>query len=257
MSTFKKIKPRDVFVSSHLAKKRREIPQSEYFNLAIVTGSFTSGSATNVQWISTQHLYYSNFNNSLTESGSFENYLQTTLHESSSRELADTITTLSIPRDLIGVGIQPNTFSLESGSIRLVDDGEGQVFNESLKVGDIIYPHGIIILSGSASFNLSESTASFNSRQPLHTLNVHCRTYDSEMNFTSNPSAMITASLDGIVSRSGGVYRSDVTGSDFQPYITSIGLYNDSNELLAVAKLGRPTPKSQNTDMTFIVRIDM
>jgi hypothetical protein len=46
------------------------------------------------------------------------------------------------------------------------------------------------------------------------------------------------------------------TGSAFQPYTTTIGLYNDDNELLMVAKLGKPIALSSDTDMTFIVRYD-
>jgi len=46
------------------------------------------------------------------------------------------------------------------------------------------------------------------------------------------------------------------TGSAFQPYVTTIGLYNDNNELLMVAKLGKPIALSSDTDMTFIVRYD-
>lgn len=101
------------------------------------------------------------------------------------------------------------------------------------------------------------TTVSFNAQQPIHTLNIHCKVLDSEMNYTSNPSAMSSEPLDGLIARSGGTYISSVTGSAFQPYITTIGLYNDSNELIAVAKLARPTPKSQNTDMTFVIRLDM
>jgi hypothetical protein len=47
------------------------------------------------------------------------------------------------------------------------------------------------------------------------------------------------------------------TGPDFQPYITTVGLYNDANELLAVAKYSKPIPKPNNTDMTLIVQIDI
>jgi elongation factor P len=36
----------------------------------------------------------------------------------------------------------------------------------------------------------------------------------------------------------------------------SIGLYNDANELLLVAKLGQPIPISDNTDTTFVIRYD-
>jgi hypothetical protein len=46
------------------------------------------------------------------------------------------------------------------------------------------------------------------------------------------------------------------TGSDFQPYATTLGLYNDDNELLMVAKFGQPVPISLETDMTFLIRYD-
>jgi hypothetical protein len=46
------------------------------------------------------------------------------------------------------------------------------------------------------------------------------------------------------------------TGSFFQPYVTTIGLYNDNNDLLMVAKLGKPIALSSDTDMTFIVKYD-
>ena len=47
-----------------------------------------------------------------------------------------------------------------------------------------------------------------------------------------------------------------VTGSDFRPYITSIGLYNDNGELLAIGKLGSPLKKRQDVDVTVDVRLD-
>jgi hypothetical protein len=42
----------------------------------------------------------------------------------------------------------------------------------------------------------------------------------------------------------------------FAPYATTIGLYNDDNELLMVAKLGKPIMLSPDTDTTFIVKYD-
>jgi len=47
-----------------------------------------------------------------------------------------------------------------------------------------------------------------------------------------------------------------ISGSDFSPYVSTIGLYNDAQELLAVAKMAVPTPISPNTDMTFLVKFD-
>jgi hypothetical protein len=65
----------------------------------------------------------------------------------------------------------------------------------------------------------------------------------------SNNSFTLTGSFDTTV-------KDFATGSFFQPYVTAIGLYNDENELLMVAKLGKPIVLSSDTDMTFIVRYD-
>ena len=46
------------------------------------------------------------------------------------------------------------------------------------------------------------------------------------------------------------------THSEFNPYVTSIGLYNDQHELLAVAKLSRPIKKPKEYDISFTIRFD-
>ena len=46
------------------------------------------------------------------------------------------------------------------------------------------------------------------------------------------------------------------TGSFFSPYITTVGLYNDNFELLAVGKLAKPIQTSRTTDMTILINID-
>ena len=71
---------------------------------------------------------------------------------------------------------------------------------------------------------------------------------DSEYNYTYNRSA---------ISDSLGTIDSNVTGSSFTPYITTVGLYNAANQLLAVAKTNRPIQKTHHTDMTFVVKIDI
>ena len=40
------------------------------------------------------------------------------------------------------------------------------------------------------------------------------------------------------------------------PYITSIGLYNDDGQMLAVGKLAEPVEKRDDIDMNFIIRWD-
>jgi hypothetical protein len=48
----------------------------------------------------------------------------------------------------------------------------------------------------------------------------------------------------------------DSTGSFLTPFITTIGLYDDANELLAVAKLPRPIKNEPSYPVNFIVRFD-
>ena len=45
--------------------------------------------------------------------------------------------------------------------------------------------------------------------------------------------------------------------SFFSPYITTVGLYNEAQELLAVGKLAQPVPTSTLTDMHIIINLDM
>jgi hypothetical protein len=47
------------------------------------------------------------------------------------------------------------------------------------------------------------------------------------------------------------------TGSYFNPYITTVGLYNNNQELLAVAKLAQPIPISDVTDTNIIINLDL
>jgi hypothetical protein len=46
------------------------------------------------------------------------------------------------------------------------------------------------------------------------------------------------------------------TASYFNPYVTTVGLYNDSNQLLAIAKLAQPLPLSSKTDTTILIKLD-
>jgi hypothetical protein len=51
-------------------------------------------------------------------------------------------------------------------------------------------------------------------------------------------------------------YYDFATGSYFSPYVTTIGLYNESFQLLAVGKLSNAIPISLYTDTTFVVNFD-
>ena len=54
-----------------------------------------------------------------------------------------------------------------------------------------------------------------------------------------------------------GSYQDFVTGSKFAPYITTIGLYDDTNDLLATAKLAKPIKNDKELDISFLLRFDV
>lgn len=83
-----------------------------------------------------------------------------------------------------------------------------------------------------------------------HIINEHqivCTVGENEFNISQNP----TISTD-----TSGSLRGFATESYFEPYVTTVGLYNDVNQLLAVAKLAQPIPLSSTTDTNFIIRYD-
>jgi hypothetical protein len=47
------------------------------------------------------------------------------------------------------------------------------------------------------------------------------------------------------------------TSSYFSPYISTVGLYNNNKELIAVAKLAQPLPISNTTDTNIIINLDL
>lgn len=87
----------------------------------------------------------------------------------------------------------------------------------------------------------------FNSTMTVYQQQIRCQVNENEFNMTLNPTAM---------SDSSGSVANNVTGSEFTPYVTTVGLYNEANELLIVGKLARPFPMPANTDVTFIIKYD-
>jgi len=55
---------------------------------------------------------------------------------------------------------------------------------------------------------------------------------------------------------SGSEYQNFTTHSAFGTYVTNIGLYNDTNELLVIAKLSNPIKNDKDLPISFLVRFD-
>jgi hypothetical protein len=154
----------------------------------------------------------------------------------------------------------PGQYLDTTGTIRncneIVDDGEGRLYFKysvpRIYVGNVIYPHGqLIITDDSVAMYYNhyfDAVLRWKSNLPIYTHNYHCKIKTGEFNHTLNKTALQT---------SDGQIADLVSGSAFQPYITTVGLYNDANELIAVGKLGQPLPKSAETDMVIVTKLDM
>jgi hypothetical protein len=115
-------------------------------------------------------------------------------------------------------------------------------------------------------------TLGLTSETTIYVNEVKCRVLENDFNYSQNPTAFkyistVTGSAalpfyspQGVSASVGiitdGTIADNLTGSAFHPYVTTIGLYNESNELLVVGKLATPYPIPANTDITFIVRWD-
>jgi hypothetical protein len=79
------------------------------------------------------------------------------------------------------------------------------------------------------------------------------RVMNRDFNYSNNP----TYVYDGTdhVHPKGQIYNADFI-TDPRTYVTTVGLYNDSNELVAVAKLSRPAVKSFDQELLIKVRLD-
>jgi len=95
-------------------------------------------------------------------------------------------------------------------------------------------------ISGSASFRL-------NSEETISSDYIFVRPRSSEFNYSENPSF--------ISGSTGEVLYSDFINNP-QVYVTTVGLYNDTNDLLAVAKLSRPLLKDFTKEALVRVKLD-
>lgn len=135
----------------------------------------------------------------------------------------------------------------------LTDDGEGNLYsNLGDFAGNIFYPHGIAVITSNNYVinNLSSSllTCSFSSSYTIYESQYKCSIKENEFNFSLNPSLIKN-------NMTGSLYEF-ATGSYFSPYITTVGLYNDQKELLAIGKFAQPVQVSPTTDTHILINID-
>jgi hypothetical protein len=96
------------------------------------------------------------------------------------------------------------------------------------------------------SINLGDSF-SLNSQETITSDYVFVRARNSEFNYSENPT-FISGSTGEVI------YEEFINQP--QTYITTVGMYNDQNELLAVAKLSRPLIKDFTKEALVRVKLD-
>ena len=69
------------------------------------------------------------------------------------------------------------------------------------------------------------------------------------MGYSYNPSILASGSKENMLGFA--------SGSNFTPYATMVGFYNNANDLLMVAKFAQPIPISPDTDTNFLIRMDI
>lgn len=144
---------------------------------------------------------------------------------------------------------------------------------QSNVAGNVFNRNGQIVISsylpkyhtGSGIFGIDHTwDASWRGTHTIYENQVMVRVPKDECNISVNPSATFTPLTDSDVACDSkqsntlpGEFRKEMflSGSAF-PYITTIGLYNDKAQLLAVGKMAQPIQKRNDVDMNFIVRWD-
>jgi hypothetical protein len=154
------------------------------------------------------------------------------------------------------------------------------VYNPSAPVYyGLAYPeHGIIVLNASGSSSVNDiinvpwsfapsTTTSINqnnnfttyrainsssyfaarNKQTINSTYYFVRVLNNAFNYSNNPT-FTTGSL--------GDVRFPTMIKDPKVYITTVGLYNDNNELLAIAKVSQPILKAFNKEVTLRIRLD-
>ena len=163
--------------------------------------------------------------------------------------------------------------------------------NSGSQVGNVFYEHGILVFTDTGSYsNVGTGKGGdgfqlqFEATQTHYEYEIGVTANEGEFNSTNNISISQNRSgsirvLEGTTnvksvfapgdnpSQGTGSLSSTytpteevegfATHSEFRPYVTTVGLYNDQNDLLVVGKLGRPIKNDDDLSLKFIVRFDV
>lgn len=118
-------------------------------------------------------------------------------------------------------------------------------------VGTVFYNQGMMVLGSVASRYMDITRVTLRGTHTIYEKEVSCTIGAGDFNRSNNPSLQFYNSYTNQFE-----FRPFTTGSSFKPYVTSIGLYDDQNRLLIVAKLSSPMKLPNNVDTTIILKYD-
>ena len=234
------------------------------------------------------------------------------------RELNGTARIFSVPRQIFGEKIKPESIKLlvttggQTFDIR--DDGDGNLYDyahsasfsafksssfnraqgvqsngSGSEIGNVFYEHGQLVITDTGSYsNAGTDTGHTLNYKATTTLYEHEYVVDcqpNEFNLSTNisttfersgsisaaigtvsmsrffppgdqPTGMGTGSLKPFYNAASKV-EAFVTHSEFKPYISTIGLYNDNNQLMAIGKLSKALKLNKDATTSIVIRFDV
>jgi hypothetical protein len=255
--------------------------RSEFFNRDIdAPVNIETGVYEYVLYSSVKQQFYTNNNLFISES--------TPVTESIAG-LSDNSYVVSIGQEFYGNSIKRGSFELYLGDELPVirDDSYGNLIVSDLEsvfyVGNIFYDQGIAVIAhdtdsvnsnisvaGMKIVNGTVATIKYDTQYKIYRHEISVRLSPADFNFSiANPSVRRTFDANeqnenlfteqNIPTDADGsykVYRLMQAGV-IKPYVTTIGLYSERKELLAVAKLSTPIQRTFDTNQIFIVRFDV
>ena len=171
---------------------------------------------------------------------------------------------------LTDVGAAGNYDTTPGGDMGAIYSGSTVIGSIFYNAGIVVFPTGVFVgatstnnvawsgslaLSGVQSGNIDQAVdglrnrinqVNFQNQTNLHSTIYFCRALNSEFNYSTNPS--FTDTSNRIIPTSG-------TDNQTRSYITTVGLYDVNDQLLAVAKLSQPVKKSPDSEVTVRVKL--
>ena len=197
---------------------------------------------------------------------------------------------ITIPSKYYGEKIKEGSFTFTDSNNTdnngvnpiIKDDGNGNLYSTNAHhsqstsaasssdnyIGNIFYDKGLVVLtetgswSGSVDYSdlATNYTLNFDSYDTITTYEYNVTLLPQDYNYTTNYSIRGALTTDSkALNLSTPFLRTEFTSSNWQPYITTINLYQrgDYDTPVIQAKLPKPIKKSDKLSTKFIIRLDI